>query len=72
MGLYLNMIIYKHEEYPQARKTGVDAVHEGGKKDALFKRANLKKSFFSVVLVCNEELNLMLKVIGLLVKVRWV
>ena len=29
-------------------------------------------SVFSVPLVCKEELNLMLKVIGLLVKVRWV
>ena len=31
-----------------------------------------KNVVFSVNLVCKGELNLMLKVIGLLVKVRWV
>ena len=35
------------------------------------KRKGFKAGVFSVPLVCEEELNLMLKVIGLLVKVQW-
>ena len=37
-----------------------------------FQIDSTKVTVFSVNLVCKEELNLMLKVIGLLVMVRWV
>ena len=41
-------------------------------KDSLVLGQVLMILAFSVYLVCKEELNLMLKVIRLLVKVRWV